>query len=51
MARLMAEAPVQVQMTCSRSCSACAARSDAAECCQPQGQAGWQVLAGVISIW
>jgi hypothetical protein len=39
MARLMAEAPVQVQKTCSRSCSACAARGDAAECCQPQGQA------------
>ena len=39
MARLMAEAPVQFQKTCSRSCSACAARGDAAECCQPQGQA------------
>ena len=39
MARLMAEAPVQVQKTCSRSCSTCVARGDAAECCQPQGQA------------
>ena len=39
MACLMAEAPVQVQKTCSRSCSICAARGDAAECCQPHGQA------------
>jgi hypothetical protein len=39
MVRLMAEAPVQVQKTCSRSCSACAARGDVAECCQPQEQA------------
>ena len=39
MARLMAEAPVQVLNTCSRSCSACVARGDAAECYQPQGQA------------
>ena len=39
MARLMAEAPVQVQKMCSRSCSARAARGDAAECCQTQGQA------------
>jgi hypothetical protein len=39
MACLMAEAPVQIQKACSRSCGACAARGDAAECCQPQGQA------------
>ena len=43
MARLMAEALVQVQKTCSRSCTAtcnaCAARGDAAECCQSHGQA------------
>ena len=39
MARLMAEAPVQVQKKCSRSCSACVARDEAAACCQPHGQA------------
>jgi len=39
MARLMAEAPVEVQKTCSHSCSACAARDEAALRRQPQGQA------------
>jgi hypothetical protein len=38
MARLMAEAPVQVQNTCSRSCSACVSRDEAAACCQPHGK-------------
>jgi hypothetical protein len=38
MARLMAEAPVQVQKTCSRNCSACVSRDEAAACCQPHEQ-------------
>jgi hypothetical protein len=46
MARLMAETPVQVQKTCSRSCSTCVARSDAAECCQPQGKAVPRFIGG-----
>ena len=37
--RLMAETRVQVQKTCSQSCSTCAARGDAAEFCQPHRQA------------
>jgi hypothetical protein len=38
MARMMAEAPVQVQKTCSRSCSACVSSDEAAAYCQPHGQ-------------
>ena len=38
MARLMAEAPVQIQKMCSRSCSACVSLDEAAACCQPHGQ-------------
>jgi len=39
MACLMAEAPVQVQKACFRSCDACVARDEAAACCQPHGNA------------